>query len=195
MTFDWVFGRLVRCQIRHRGQVKSTWRRDTKRGGKCACRPRPCQPMSPFPRAIGVGSLCSLNLCGDPGGMRLGTAHFLVALQHWVTLGWCTQWRQGKRVNFMVQWGVVLDEAQPVYDPAVQHQYEGPGLGTGATPTAVASWAPPVSAAPSPPSPPQTSWGIMWRRRQRPCYFEHGWALSKCRASPVISRCACLLAC
>ena len=57
---------------------------------------------------IGVGSLSSLNLCGDPRGVRFGTAHFQVALEHWVTLGWCRQWRHGKGVHFAFQWIDVL---------------------------------------------------------------------------------------
>ena len=76
--------------------------------------------MSFVPEAISVGSLNSLNLCGDPRGVRFGTAHFLVTLQHLVPLGWCRQWRQGKRVDFTVQWTAVLAGPRLVYDPAVQ---------------------------------------------------------------------------
>ena len=71
MTLEWVFRRLVRCQIRRHGEVKGAQRQDIERGG-------------PMREAISVGSLSSLNLCGDFCGVRFGTAHFLVALQHWV---------------------------------------------------------------------------------------------------------------
>ena len=32
-TLEWVFRRLVRCQIRRHGEKKGTWRRDGKQGG------------------------------------------------------------------------------------------------------------------------------------------------------------------
>ena len=115
--------------------------------------------MSPVHGAISVGCLSSLNLCGDPRGVRFGTAHFIVALQHLVTLGWCKQWQQGKRVDFMFQWTAVLAGARPVYDPAVQHQYEGTGAGTRATPTAFASRVVPPCAAPLPPLRPRQCHG------------------------------------
>ena len=139
---------LVRCQIHMHGEGKGTWRRDTEREGTWTWRPLPSEPMSPVFEGIGVGSLSSLNLCGDPRGVRFGTAHFLVALQHWVLLVWCTQWRQGKRVDFTVQWTAVVAGARPVYDPAVLHQYAGTGADTRTTPTAFATWAVPASATP-----------------------------------------------
>ena len=64
---------------------------------------------------------------GPTQGVRFGTAHFHVALQHWVTLGLCRRRRRGKGANFAVQWTVVLPLPHPVYDPAAQHQYEGSG--------------------------------------------------------------------
>ena len=73
-----------------------------------------------MPQGISVGSLSSLNLCGDTRGVRFGTAHFHVALHHWVTVGWCRQWRQGKGVHFAVQWTAALAPPSPVYDPAAQ---------------------------------------------------------------------------
>ena len=66
MTLEWVFHRLVRCQIRRHGEGKGTWRRDTERGGTRTWRPLPGEAMSPVPEAISVGSFSSLNLCGDP---------------------------------------------------------------------------------------------------------------------------------
>ena len=151
--------------------------------------------MSPVPEAFSVGSLSSLNLCSNRDGVWFGTAHFLVALQQWVTLEWCRQWRQGKRVDFMVQWTAMLAGVRPVYDPSVQHQYEGTGACTRATPTAFASRAVPVSAAPPPPSPPPTSWEVLWRPRRPPQYLGQRWALSRHRAPPVVLRYACLLGC
>ena len=95
--------------------------------------------MGPLLEAIKVCSLSSLNLCRDPRGVRFGNVHFLVALQHWVPSGWGRQWRQRKRVEITVQWTVGLVAMRPLYDPAVQHQYEGTGAGTRPTPTAFAS--------------------------------------------------------
>ena len=86
MTLDWVFRRLVRCPIRRHGENKGTWRRDSKREGAWTWRPVPGEPLSPVPEGINVGSLSSLNLCGDPQGVRFGTPHFHVAPRHGVTL-------------------------------------------------------------------------------------------------------------
>ena len=105
--------------------------------------------MSSVPQGIVVGSLSSLNLCGDRG-MRFGTAHLLVAMQHWVTLGWCKQWRQGNGVKFMMQWTAMLTGAPQLYDPTVQHQNEYMWAGVRATPSAFASRAVPASATPPP---------------------------------------------
>ena len=109
--------------------------------------------MSPLPEAISVGSLSSLNRCGNPCGVRFVTAYFLLTLQHGVTLGWCRQWRQGKRAHFTVQCTAVFAALQPVYDPAVQQQCEGTGAGPQPTHTAFASCPMPASAAPPPPPP------------------------------------------
>ena len=108
--------------------------------------------MNPVAEAISVGSLSSLNLCGDPCGMRFGTAIFFVAVQYSVTLGWCTQWRQGKRVDFTVQWTAVLAVPRLVHDPALQHQYEGIGPGKPTTPIVLAKVGIPASAAPVAPA-------------------------------------------
>ena len=155
VTLEWVFPRL-RCQIRWHGENKGTWWQDSERGGAWTRRPVPGEPLSLVPEGIIVTSLSSLNLCGDPRGVWFGTAHFHVALQHWVTLGWCRQWRQGKGVHFAVQWTVVLPPPppppRPVYDPAAQHQYEGSGGGTWNTATAFAEAAVPAAAAPPAPA-------------------------------------------
>ena len=98
---------------------------------------------------INVGSLSSLNLCGDPQGVRFGTAHFHVALRHWV--------------QFAVQWTAMLAPPRPVYDPTAQHQYEGSVGGTRNTATAFAKAAPPP-----PPRAPSTSWRIPWRPQWPP---------------------------
>ena len=47
-----------------------------------------------------MGALPALNLLYDPRGVRFGTPHWLVLLQHWAQLGWVRQWRQGKAVAF-----------------------------------------------------------------------------------------------
>ena len=84
-------------------------------------------------------------------GEDLAVALFHVAPQHWVTLGWCRKWGQGKGVHFAVQWNAVLAPQRPVYDPAAQHQYEESGGGTPNTTTAFAKAEVPA-AAPPPPS-------------------------------------------
>ena len=56
--------------------------------------------MSPLPERINSGSLGALNLLSDHRAVRLGTGHYPLCLQHWVALGWCQQWRQGKSVQF-----------------------------------------------------------------------------------------------
>ena len=104
--------------------------------------------LSPVPEAVSVDSLSLVNLCGDPCGVRIGTAHFLAALHYWVTLGCCRQWhwRQGKRVDLTVQWTAVPAGPQPIYDPTLQHQYDGTGASTRTTPTAFAKPPPPPAA-------------------------------------------------
>ena len=54
-------------------------------------------------------SLCNIRSCWDAAG---------------------SAWQQGIRVDFTVQWTAVLAGPRPVYDPSVQHQYEGTGAGT-----------------------------------------------------------------
>ena len=61
----------------------------------------------------------------------------------------------------MVQRTAALAGPRPVYDPAVQHQFEGTGAGTLATPTALAKGPVPASAPPPPLWPPSTSSGIL----------------------------------
>ena len=82
----------------------------------------------------------------------LAVAHFHVARQHWVTLGWCRTWGKGKGVHFAVQWTVVLAPQRPVYDPAAQHQYDESGGGTPNTTTEFAKAEVPAAAPPPPPS-------------------------------------------
>ena len=89
MTLEWVFHRLVRCQIRQHGENKGTWRLNNERGGAWIWRSLAGEPLSAVPDGISVESLSSLNLCGDLRGVRFGTAHCHVALHHWVTVGWC----------------------------------------------------------------------------------------------------------
>ena len=78
-----------------------------------------------MPEAISVGALPALNLLFDPRGVRFGTPHYLVLLQHWAQLGWVRQWRQGKAVAFGVNWATVLALPRPIYDPGCQPSYEG----------------------------------------------------------------------
>ena len=103
--------------------------------------------MSPLPERISSGSLGALNLLSDPGGVRFGTGHYLVCLQHWVALGWCQQWRQGKSVQFAPVWSALLSLPTPAYNPAAQHTYEElvPGLRTTRGLAAVTRTAPPAA--------------------------------------------------
>ena len=78
-----------------------------------------------MPQAITVGALPALNLLFDPHGVRFGTPHYLVLLQHWAQVGWVRQWRQGKAVAFGVDWATVLALPRPIYDPGCQPSYEG----------------------------------------------------------------------
>ena len=178
MTLDWVFRRLVRCQSRRHGKNKGTWRRDGERGGAWTWHPLPGEPLIPVPEGISVGSLNSLNLCSDPRGVRFRTAHFPAALQHWVTLGWCREWPQGKGIHFAVQWTAVPAPRRPVYDPTADHEYEGSG-GARGTP---------------PPSCPRTSWRTPWGPQRPQHTFEQQWQLSRRKERPLVLRYVCLLA-
>ena len=72
-----------------------------------------------------MGALPALNLLFDPRGVRFGTPHYLLLLQHRAQLGWVRQWRQGKAVAFGVDWATVLALPRPIYDPGCQPSYEG----------------------------------------------------------------------
>ena len=102
MTLEWAFRRLVRCQICRHGEDKGTWLRDNEQVSAWTWRPLPSEPLSPVPEGISVMTLSSLNFCTEPRGVQFGAARFHVALQHWVTLRWCRQWRQGKGIHFAV---------------------------------------------------------------------------------------------
>ena len=78
-----------------------------------------------MPEGISVGALPALNLLFDPRGVRFGTPHYLVLLQHWAQLGWVRQRRQGKAVAFGADWATVLALPRPIYDPGCQPSYEG----------------------------------------------------------------------
>ena len=124
-TLRWVMRRLFRCLIRKHGEGKGEWRRDAAKGGGLHWQPVPGGPMSPLPERISSGSLGALNLLSDPRGVRFGTGHYLVCLEHRVALGSCQQWRQGKSVQFAPVWSALLSLPTPPYDPAAQHTYEG----------------------------------------------------------------------
>ena len=49
-----------------------------------------------FPAPVFIGLPRDLNLLMDPQGVTFGTGHYLVCLPHWITLGWCQQWKQDK---------------------------------------------------------------------------------------------------
>ena len=71
-------------------------------GGVWVWKPLPRAPLAPMPEAISVDALPALNLLFDARGVRFGTPHYLVLLQHWAQLGWVRQCRQGKAVAFGV---------------------------------------------------------------------------------------------
>ena len=78
-----------------------------------------------MPETTSVRSLRALNLLFDPRAIGFQTAHYRVLLQHWTQLGCVKQWRQGKAIEFGVDWGAVLDLPRPIYHPGCQPSYEG----------------------------------------------------------------------
>ena len=126
MTVMWIFRRLIRCLIRRKeGEHKGPWCKDASRGGVWVWKPLPGAPLAPLPEAISAGAWPALNLLFDPRGVRFGTPHDLVLLQHWAQLGWVTQWRRGKAVAFGVDRATHLALPRPIYDPGCQPSYEG----------------------------------------------------------------------
>ena len=160
MTLEWVLCHVVPCHICWHGGRKGAWRGNTECGGMWTWGPLPGEPMSPVLGAITLGSLRSLNLCGDLRGVCFGTAHFLVALQHWITFGWCRQWRQAKRVYFKIHRMAVLAGARPVYDPSMQQTHEGTGAASRATLLAFASCECPLVPPPPPLAPRRRHGGL-----------------------------------
>ena len=96
-------------------------------GGGLGLETPPLCPLAPMPEAISVGALPALNLLYDPRGVRFGTPHWLVLLQHWAQLGLVRQWRQGKAVAFGVDWATVLAQPRPVYQPRLPALARGLG--------------------------------------------------------------------
>ena len=128
MTVMWIFRRLIRCLIRRKeGVHRGTLGKDASGGGGvfCVWKPLPVAPLAPMPEAISGGALPAVNFLFDPRGVRFGTPHYQVLLQHWAQLGWIRQWRLGKAVAFGVDWATVLALPRPIYDPGCQPWYEG----------------------------------------------------------------------
>ena len=122
----WIFRRLIRCLIRrNEGKHGGTWGKDASRAWVWVWKPLLGAPLAPMPEAISAGALPALNLLFDPRGVRFGTPHYLVLLQHSAQLGWVRQWRQGKAVAFGVDWATVLALARPICDPGCPPSYEG----------------------------------------------------------------------
>ena len=71
-------------------------------GGVWVWKPLLGAPLAPMPQAISAGALPTLYLLFEPRGVRFGTPHYLVLLQHWAQLGSVRQCRQGKAVAFEV---------------------------------------------------------------------------------------------
>ena len=139
LTLKWVLRRLLRTLIRKNGDGKGGWNRDAGRGGAWVWTPVPGGPMCPAGEQVCTGSLGALNLLDDPRGIRFGNAHYLVCLTHWVALGWCRQWRQGKSVYFAPNWPTLLALPNPIYDPGAQHTCEGLVAGSRGTNKGVAA--------------------------------------------------------
>ena len=78
-----------------------------------------------MPQAISAGSLPALSFLFDPRGVRFGTLHYQVLLQHWAQLGWVRQWHHGKAVVLGVDRATVQALPRPIYDPGCQPSYEG----------------------------------------------------------------------
>ena len=116
MTVMWILRRLVRCLIRRKEGVTEAprVRMPPGGGGSGSGNPSLVPPPCPMPEAISVGALPALNLLFDPRGVRFGTPHYLVLLQHKAQLGWVRQWRQGKAVAFGVDWATVLALPRPI---------------------------------------------------------------------------------
>ena len=88
MIVMWIFWRLIWCLIRQKeGEHRGTWGKDASKGGVWVWKPLPRAPLAPLPEAISAGALPALNLLFDPRGVRFGTLHYQVLLQHWAQLG------------------------------------------------------------------------------------------------------------
>ena len=110
---------------RKEGEHRGTWGIDASKGGGLFWKPLLGAHLAPMPKAISAGALPALILLFDPRGVRYGTPHYLVLLQHWAQLGWVRQWRQGKVVSFGVDCATVPDLPRPIYDPGCLPSYEG----------------------------------------------------------------------
>ena len=188
MTLDWVFRRLVRCQIRRHGENKGTWRRDNERGGAWTWRPLPGELISPMPEGISVGSLSSLNLCGDPRGVWFGTAH-----STWPSsIG--SRWdgaASGGRGR-----GSTLRSSGLLYWPPCA-SYMTPPRSTSTRGRGAARGTPPPrspSLPQPPPLRPPTSWRTLWRPQRPPHTFGQRWQLSMCKERRLVLRYVCLFA-
>ena len=118
MTVMWIFRRLIRCLVRRKeGEHRGTWGKDASEGGVWVWKPLRGATLAPVPEAISVGALPALNLLFDPRGVRFGTPHYLVLLQHWAQLRLVRQWRQGKAVAFGADWATVVALPRPIYTP------------------------------------------------------------------------------
>ena len=107
MTVMCIFQRFIRCFIcRKEGEHRGTWGKDASKGGGgvLVWKPLRVAPLAPMPEAINAGSLPALKLLFEPRGVRFGTPHNQVLLQHWAQPGWVKQWSQGKAVVFEVCW-------------------------------------------------------------------------------------------
>ena len=125
MTVMWIFRRLIRCLIcRNEGKHGGTWVKDACRGGGgLGLETPPWCPPCPHTTSNQCGRLARTQFASL--GVRFGTPHYLVLLQHWAQLSWVRQWRQGKAVAFGVDWASVLALPRPIYDPGCQPSYEG----------------------------------------------------------------------
>ena len=115
-----------------------------------------------------MSSLSSLNWCGDLLGVRFGTVHFHVALQHWVTLGWCRQWQHGRGSTLRSSGLLSLPPRTPYTSPPHSTSTRGRGAARRTPP-------PRSPRRPSLLKPPwqrlPTSWQTPWRPQRHPHTF------------------------
>ena len=129
MTVMWIFRPMIRCFIRrNEGQHGGTWGKDASRGGGVwVWRPHPGAPLAPLQEAISAGVLPALNLLYDLRGVRFGTPHYLVLLQHWAHSGLVQAVARGHGCGLWDGLGHCAGPAPPSLRPGVPALVRGLG--------------------------------------------------------------------